>query len=361
MRTAEAGGRRAFTLVEVLIAGAVLVAVLVPLIGLITSKKTDEASEEGISEAVAVAENMMEKLLSNAVPFDAIDPGGGGAGLVKGGPGRAFVQAGFREDSKDGFGPDQRQELEAGFWDGDEPIPGETGNYRHKTVGEKTFYVSFFAGVYPATVPAPVDPQDPAGTRADLEQELTFGFLENPAGVGEPFNFQPADRAEFDHQIIMKRASVNLGGTTVGTLPYTQKAYAVTRGANPTARELPDNTPYFYKDRSKSLPADLATASLIPGWQDPRKADPGLKPDLDVPDQRTRWAGTVVKVIKGDLKPTLGYHPRVLGQRAFGQKNGGLMKLVLGVRFAPYQFSKLRAGDISREFWLVSFKADLEK
>src|SRR5688572_9533199 len=89
-------GRRAFTLVEVLIAALVLVMVVVPLIGLLTSGKTDQQSEEGMSEAVAFCQEMMEKIISNNLPFAAIDPGGGGS-LPTGLAQLNVKQAGFRD------------------------------------------------------------------------------------------------------------------------------------------------------------------------------------------------------------------------------------------------------------------------
>src|SRR5688500_18249091 len=171
-------GRRAFTLVEVLIASLVLVMVVVPLVGLLTSGKTDQQSEEGMSEAVAFCQEMMEKLLSNNLPFEAIDPGGGASftRAIGGTP-----QAGFKPSTEVRGQTFVGAELEKLLSD------KTVGTDRVKEVKRKQYRVFFFAGRYPDGAPVP-DSREPA-QRPDMNNTLTFSYLEKPAGYGQPYNF----------------------------------------------------------------------------------------------------------------------------------------------------------------------------
>lgn len=349
--------RRGFTLIEVLIAALVLVLVIVPLIGLLTTEKTSQSSEEGMSEAVAFCQEMMEKILSNNLPFECIDPGGG-AGLPTAIGGVA--QAGFKDATVRGQSFSGAT-LEKILND------GTASGTRVRQVKNKHYQVFFFAGRYPDKAPID-DNREPGFKRADIENTLTFSYLEKPAGYGQPYNFTDGDRTLFDRMTILSQPNVSLAG--VQASPYALDSFTVATGA--TARVNPENRQqrWFYHDLSAIFP-DKPGQTIMPGWPDPTKSTGGFtagtfKYDLNDADgvQRDLWAAHLKTVATGagGNNPTLAYHPVVIDQKTFKETNGSLMKLILGVKFFPYETSALRkdTGDNSREFWLVSFKSNLE-
>lgn len=341
------------SLVEILIAGVVLVVVMLPLIGLMISSKTDQQSEEGMSEAVTLAANLMETLLSSTVPFDAIDPGGGG-NWVKGGPQGNVKQAGFRTTA----GGLDANELENLIADGEEAPGGSTEKHRFKNFRGKTYYVCFYAGKYPAH--PGVEYTEPGFKQPDMANTLTFAYCEKPAPVGFPYDIPNPKRDELNRQIVLDTAAIAVAGNPEA-VPYVQKPFAASR--NPAeAVPIPPTTEYKYRNRLDNLPAGKKTHQLMVGWPDVSDVA-GLKLDLNAdPAQRSVWSRHLSGVITGTTrKPTLAYHPAVLDQRKLGLAGGAFMKIVLGVRFSPYTTSLQRKGnDTLREFWLVGFKANLE-
>jgi hypothetical protein len=345
--------RTGLSLVEILIASAVLAAVLLPLVGLLISSKTDQQSEEGMSEAVTLAANLMETLLSAQVPFEAIDAGGGG-NWVKGGPAGTVKQAGFKPTA----GLDAN-ELEGLISDGEEIPPGTSEKHRFKNFRGKTYYICLFAGKFPSHPGKEFT--EPGFQQPDLKQTLTFSYVERPAPVGFPYDIPNPRRADLNRLVVLDTAQIAVPGNPEA-MPYVQKSYAASR--NPAeAIPLPPATEYKYKNRVDNLPAGKKNHELLAGWPDVSGVS-GLKLDLNDPDtdQRSVWSKNMVGVITGTSgKPTLGYHPIVLDQRKLGMPGGAFMKLVLGVRFSPYQYSQLRkSNDSLREFWVVGFKANLE-
>lgn len=346
--------RKAFSLVEVLIAGFVLAAVMIPLVGLLTTSKTDQQSEDGMSEAVTLCENLMETLLSAKVPFQSID-GGAGSRLVKGGPDGDVAQAGFRD------APDadvSALELETLISDGDAAYPGG-GIARVKSYRGKSYFISFFAGKY-VDHPGVNDTADPGHLRADVDQTLTFAYLERPDPIGLPYNLPNPRRDQFNRQVVLDAPVVDVGAKPEA-MPYVRKAYAA---AGTEVLAVTPDTAYFYRDKLANLPAGKKNHKLMSGWPNATRANPTLKYDLADPntDQRAEWSRHVRNVVtrQSGQRPTMDYHPQVVDQRRFGLVGGGLMKLVVGVAFAPYGYSNLRRNDSLREFWLVSFKAKLE-
>ena len=343
--------RRAFSLVEILIAGTVMVAVLIPLMGLMTQRKTDAQSEEGMSEAVALAQDIMEALLSSRVPFASIKPNGG-ASLVKGGPNGDVAQAGFTDTF-----------LEDLLADGSEAHPGQGGGLcRYKSYKGKTYYTYFFAGKYPlhAALPGNV-PADPAYRPPDIDNTLTFAYLEKPSEIGLPWALSP-QRNELNRKVVLDVGRIDVGAG-VGTVPYTQEPRLVKTGSSPQVVAAAPTDEFFYKDRLKTL-GTRRDHRLLSGWPAPMATDPRIQYDIRATaDQRAIWAEHLRRVVLRDSgqKATIAYHPMVEDQRALNVRGGGaLMKIVVGVQFAPYGFSHDRKNNTFREFWLVSFKANLE-
>jgi hypothetical protein len=375
--------RRAFTLVEILIAGMVMVLVIVPLVGLMTSQKSDQYSEEGMSEAVAICQDIMEKLVSSALPFEVIDPAGGSA-LIKGGADNQTNQAGFKtgmvrnrnwsQAEIDILGP-----VNSG-------VAAPLGPTRVKTVKGRSYLVYFFAGKYPDDAQVADLFESTGGTaytRPDIENTLTFAYLDKPAGYGQPFTLTPNDKNTYCNQVILAGASsqvsVQGGGQPIPVNPYAMGSYIVTGGSTARAESFPRGNNYYYKEQSRTLPPDRQGYGLIPGWQDPRDSGAltgGLQanatnaffnPNGDPPDpqRREQWAAHLKNVVTNALgaKPTVAYHPFVVDQRTLRQTSGSFMKIILGVKFNPYDNSFLRGGrggSNLREFWLISFKANIE-
>lgn len=349
-----------FTLVELLLAGVILVLVLVPVMGLMSSQKTDAQSEEGMGDAVSLAQEIVEKLLSPAIPFRAIDPAGGAA-CARGGVAGDVAQAGFRDVTVRDV-TYSSTELETLLMDGEEEVPGE-GLYRYRTYKNRTYYVCFFAGKY-ADAPPRDDPREPGFRRPDVENTLTFMHLNKPATLGQPFNFSGADGQVFNREIILDRPGVTVGGTNLETLPYAMTPHLVAPGGR-TAEPVAPDAPYYRGDPSRTLPAGRKDWGLIPGWPDARRTEPRIVLDLNDPgtDQRAIWAKHAVDVVAGrnGRQLTIDYHPAVIDQQQIGLTNGALMKIVVGVRYRPYAMSHLRKAETVREFWLASLKADLEE
>ena len=347
--------RRGFTLVEVLIAALVLVMVVIPLVGLLTTGKTDQQSEEGMSEAVAFCQEMMEKLLSNNMPFEAIDPGGGAAFTKAIG---GVTQAGFAASTQVRGQTYSGAELEKILAD------KVVGTDRVRSVKNKEYKVFFFAGRYPDGAPV-ADSRESPFKRPDMDNTLTFSYLEKPAGYGQPYNFKESDRTKFNRQTILADAQVSLAN--IEASPYELKSYTVAGGASPIAENVSRQTQYFYHDLTRIFP-DKPGQTVMVGWPDPREVPGGFAGSFsynlndDAGQQRDLWAAHLKQVATGGKSPTLAYHPMVIDQRTFHATNGALMKIILGVKFAPYSNSALRkdTGDNQREFWLCSFKANLE-
>lgn len=352
--------RHAFTLVELLLAAVILVLVVIPVMGLMTSQKTDAQSEEGMGDAVSLAQEIVEKLLSPNIPFRAIDPAGGAA-YARGGAAGDVNQAGFRDVTARGV-TYSSTELETVIMDGEEDIPGE-GLHRYRTYKGRSYHVCFFAGKYADGAPRD-DPREPGLRRPDVENTLTFMHLNKPATLGQPFNFTGADGDLFNRKILLDRPSVAVGAVSIPTLPYAMTPCLVAPGGQAAETIAPD-APYFHGDKTRTLPAGRKDWGLISGWPDSRRANPQVNPDLNDPttNQREVWTRHAVDVIaaRNGRQPTIDYHPAVIDQQQFGLTNGALMKIVIGVRYKPYVMSHLRKSESVREFWLASLKADLEE
>jgi len=355
---------RAYTLVEILVALFILIVSVIPLVGLLTSGKTDQQSEEGMSEAVAFCQDMMEKIISNNLPFQAIDPGGGGE-YVKGGPDGTVSQAGFRDLADPVRGMSfKRADLDKILSDGDVTLAD--GKYRSKRVKGKTYHVAFFAGKYPDRDPIP-DSQEQGFTRADFDNTLTFCCVPNPVGLDEPWNVCDQTPNPFNRQVILDGSvKIRVGSTDIESNPYQLRSYLVITGATPKAELVDRDKEYFLHDPARNIPPGKSGYSLIAGWPDPStgaNGDSQIKYDLRDPDsdQRGLWIKHLGDVVRGVKKPTIAYHPKIVDQHTFNSPNGGLMKVILGVKFYPYEHSTMRknTGEM-REFWLLSFKADLE-
>lgn len=305
--------RRGVTLIEVLIATLVLAIVVIPVATFIIGglRRTEISKHSTI--AMATASNIMDELINPALPFAAIDPtGSSGDGGVAGGTlpktlpdcGGKRQQATFKTTGGADAG-----KLERILNDGKKP------DTRIKFSQEGLeFEVFFFAGVY----------KDFVATKPDVRSELTFAYLPNPYVPPDlPKAGDPPDSHAGGQRVLAQPAAV------VNLFPYIRGP----QGKTPTAATIND----YY-----------------PGWPKPTRGynakGTALKDDiLAVFDEFDT---------KSQKKEFFAFFE---DQRRFGRADGGLMKLVLGVRWNPNAHVGKGLGYTknSKELWLVSFKADL--
>ncbi|MBI4872689.1 MAG: prepilin-type N-terminal cleavage/methylation domain-containing protein [Candidatus Riflebacteria bacterium] len=299
--------RRGLTLIEILIATAILAAVVIPVATLIMGglRRTEGSKHSAI--AMAMAANIMDELLSPSLPFGCFDPKGESS--VASPQGKAMIltlpsigkgrpQATFRD-----FGGVTAARCEKVL--NDKPAGGPA-NTRIKVSDEGLqFEVFLFAGVY----------EDKIEPKADLKSELTFSYLPNP--------YLPSDPQAAGLKILGPPAPVDK------LFPYTR---------------VPEG----------KVAAPVNIYDYNPGWPKPPS---GLAPSP------TQLKEDISKVYdEFDAKTQKAeYFAFFEDQRKFGKPGGGLMKLVLGVRWNPNVHIGPGVGFTrnSREIWLVSFKADL--
>jgi len=335
-----------------MIAGTIMAAIFLPLLGLLFGARGSQEEESMMGEASTLAANIMDRLISESVPFEAIDPSGGSA-LVPAIDGT--FQAGFTAAYK--------AQLDALLQDATEADPNGGGDCRIRTKGlRNSYYIYFFAGKYPDD-PAVVDAWEnsrEAGlnhTRADINNTLSFLYLPNPAKVDVPFSISDQDQ-QMSEQIVMNTPKTRTDAPAA-TVPYLLTPFVREKGLTEKLRALDANEKYFARS-----PKD---ESVIVGWP---KLPPGLGRDIaDVPQERANWSLAVRRVTSAGAAaagpgqaPTVGYHPRLVGQSKFLITNGAYMKVIVGVKFAPHRYrsGNIKDAGVFREFWLVGFKAKLK-
>ncbi|MBI2944123.1 MAG: prepilin-type N-terminal cleavage/methylation domain-containing protein [Candidatus Wallbacteria bacterium] len=302
--------RRGVTLIEILIATAILAAVVIPVATFIIGgmRRTEISKHSAI--ALALGANIMDSLLSASVPFGSIDPKGtSGDGGVSGGalPKTLPSVANKRPQAtfKNTTGGPPAAKLEGILND-------RKKNDTRVKVSEEglEFEVFFFAGVYADD-----------GTKPAIAKELTFCYVPNP--------YVPPDAVAANHKILGLPASPATKNPIDKLFPYTR------------VHEARINPP-------------TAITDYFPGWPKPPagyKPSPGqLKDDIKKAFQEfdTKSQDPV-------------FFASFQDQRDFGRPNGGLIKLVLGLRWNPNTNINQGVGysKNTRELWLVSFKGDL--
>lgn len=142
--------RRGATFLEIVIAVFIMAIVLIPVGTLIFGGIRGSEQSRRFATGAAFACDVMDRLLSHRVPFDAIVPGTGPP--VEGGFRPGLKQAGFRREHGD---------LEA-LVGGEERVLVRAG---------VRYEVFLFAGLY----------EDRSPGHAEMEKELTFCHLANPS------------------------------------------------------------------------------------------------------------------------------------------------------------------------------------
>ncbi len=170
--------RRGITLVEILVAVFVMAAVLLPVLTIFMGLGRKDEYLHLRDTSINLAQSMMNDLLSEKVPFDAIVPNA-----------RDDLPAaanGLKQAALGGYE----------FLISDEPDEG-----RFVVRDGARFDVYLFAGIYPDeedTRRDPAHPSDPSRTIPDPCRELTFTFYPNPYMALEEQDEDAKKRLLFD-------------------------------------------------------------------------------------------------------------------------------------------------------------------
>jgi len=300
--------RRGMTLIEILLATFILVSVLLPIGGLIFGGAQSSSANRSFNVGANIAANVMDQLLSSEVPFRAIDiEGGPTVGDIMGASGLGDA-AGLdgpisgAEGIKTAAFTGEFTALEDKIF-GALGQPTDVGGCK-RVIYDKgyMFEVFWFAGTY----------KDQEAGTADYKKELTFCFFKNP--------YVPVDQTE------AKR--VVLSNSTLS--PY-------------NAVSVPVSDPVFGPIDNPKDPRSR------PGW-----------PVLSDYETEPNYEQIVTKVDGGGVN--LDYPLVFTDLEEFNESNGGLMKLIVGVRWAPkHKGQGLGKQQRTHEFWLVSVKGRIEE
>ncbi len=290
---------RGITFVEILVAVFVLAAVLLPIGALLVGGGRQSKLTESFNVGANIAANVMDQLLSVKVPFDAIDPEGGPEPSELGAASGLGDSGGVVTRRCAGFKPGYEELEERIFGSQGTPLDG---NMRVVTKMGYVFEIYFFAGVYHSMVP-----NDPyAGP--DFRKEMTFCFFKNPF----------VETADDDkNRVVMKQEHL----------------------------DDPRYSPYAAEPDDSNGVTDPRDPRARPGW-----------PELDDED-----GPTFEELRNKGASPTLDYPVVFTDFEDFDEAEGGLMKIVIGVRWGPRAATRgIGSSHKPHEFWLVSMKARLE-
>lgn len=335
--------RSGFTLVEILIVTCVMALIVFPLLGYFTYLTMSGEAEETDGEATTLAANIVTTLMSPTVPFDAIRPAGDGAqptgALTKSIGG--VTQAAFTDERFERLICDRRRD-----------------NDRIKVSRKGLPYrVYFFAGIYHDQPDRTQTAGPDVGkTFPDPGRELTFSYLPGPYGdraAAMIWGLDPAVAAAANQQKILPATpAVFRGVTGFSTTPYLLGSFERADSGTYVAHARGDRWGY----------SDKRNYFRIPGW--PRSPIPAgyvVRDAVAGTDNRQELAEALASVASRATPPTWGYHPVTADQGGtIAAGRGALMKIVVGVRWRPYNWRVATATPGDHEFWLVSFKARLE-
>lgn len=298
---------RGMTLIEILLATFILCAVVLPIGTLIFGGHRRSESSKSFNIGANLAADVMDKLLAHEIPFVSIEPQGGPA------VSEVASASGLAEGADEVIDPGRRcAAFTADHTALEDKVFGSLGGRVTEVGGCKrvlenagyVFEIYWFAGRY----------QDRVADQADLKSELTFSYFKNP--------YVP-----------------------VGGAPSSLVVYQGGTGAT---------DPYPY-----SRGAETATDALIGSITDPK--DPRSRPGWPVLGNFA-VEPTYEKVL--GTAPSLEFPLVVTDLRDFNEPDGGLLKLIVGVRWGTKSgFERKGVGAQRRtsEFWLVAMKGRIEE
>ena len=345
------------SLIEILVAVTILATFLLPVYGLYMMNTRNRDYIRAWSNAIDISSNIMERLLSEDVPFLAIDPEGYISDV--GEDTKAILANGrVQADFRDSFGALNFQNYNL------KSILGASkgGDYRVDAVGDRIitkggidFKILLWAGIY-ADEPASPSPAADLSYKhnADPTREMTFSYYPNP--WFDPNNDCAENNATND-SLSAQITSVNAASNC---------ARNGQRPINPYRQVSGSGNGLFYQNGIDDPMNDsfrngfpvVASGSASDSWGSEGQAAGNTqdKEWNDALDPATLILPTPIN------QP---YNPRY-EDKAFhnfedidsdGKDDGALMKIVLGIHWIPRAWgSKPQA---RQEYYLISFKANL--
>ena len=292
-----------FTLIEVLVAMTILIIFLLPVAGLFMLGARGNEFNSSWQDGTKLAHSIMNRLLSEDVPFNAIDPEGFPSGSSAMGGSRSQM------DFRDSFGP-----LDFSDYNLKDILGAKNGAYRLLegdriiVKGRRKYKVMVWAGIYKrkgggsSSLSRGSDPYQSDATTGD---EMTYSYYRNPwfdisndcvISYSSPCDESSKNRAIDPY--------TQLAGDNAGAPPHISNGITKQNGSN-------------YNDRYR------------PGWAtDIRVENKDFHNFEDLDDD--------------------------------GNDDGAYMKLVVGIHWKPKGGGGSTASSKPQEFFLVSFKANLQ-
>jgi prepilin-type N-terminal cleavage/methylation domain-containing protein len=338
---------KGFTLIEVMVAISILVVFLLPVFGLFSMNNRRNEYNRSWSVGLDLAHNIMERILSEDVPFLAINTQGYTEGTKATG-GR--VQADFYDARGGTNGSDidfmggRQYNLKSILG------AGSDGSYRkHQTTQDRIivkhgveYKVLFWAGIYKSDASSPAA-NDSYKYNADPTKELTFSYFPNPwfdvnNDCAEDNDSNDSLSAELNEPSAATRCAGD--GKNRPIDPYNQKNGSDTSMPahilNNVADPMDDRFRYGYPDETlvqEDVPSVCSSFGV---------------PDINCP-------------IRFEDKDFHNTEDRVNNPSDLpGDDDGGLMKVVVGLKWkGRHRHGSEDNGASEQEYYLVSFKANL--
>jgi len=336
------------TLVEILVAATILVTFLLPVFGLFLYNSRSTEFTSSWSVGLDVAANVMERILSEDVPFLAIEPQGfSGGSKAIGGRGQM--------DFRDSFGP-----LDFSGYNLHAVLGGNAGGgYRLDSEGNRIivkhgieYQILVWAGLYKDDPSSP-DPSQPSFSykhMANPRTEQTFSYYPNP--WFDPSNDCAEDNAS-GQSLSADLTSLSSASDCAGNKgrpinPYSQKAGFAADTNDPHYNSVSDPLDDRYRH---GFPIPDPSSS----WTDSTAANT-WQLEQDAPDNPVTLPSGQPFSVRYEDK---AFHNNedIDGD---GQDDGGFMKIIVGVRWSPRGTGGAGSARRAQEYYLVSFKANLQ-
>ena len=336
------------TLVEIVVAATILVTFLLPVFGLFLYNSRSTEFTSSWSVGLDLAANVMERLLSEDVPFLAIEPEGFGGGS------RA-LSGRTQMDFRGGFGT-----MDFSGYKLQSILGGDSaGGYRLGAKGNRIivkhgieYDILVWAGIY-KDAPSSPDSSQPGFSykhMANPRTEQTFSYYPNP--WFDPSNDCADDNAS-GASLSADLTDLNAGSDCAGNKgrpvnPYSQKAgFAADLNAphfNTVSDPLDDRFRHGYPIPDPS--ASWTESSGFNTWQ--REQEASDNPAM-LPSNQPYSVHYEDKAFHN--------HEDLNGD---GEDDGGFMKVIVGVRWSPRGTGGAGSARRAQEYYLVSFKANLQ-
>jgi len=340
--------RRGLTLVEIVVAVAILVTFLLPVFGLFMMNTRSTEFTSSWSVALNMAHNVMERMITEDVPFLSIDPEGFGGGTQS-------LSGRGQMDFRDSFGSLDFTNFRLPSILGADG----SGTYRLDDDGDRiivkhgiSYKIMVWAGIYANDDgrPASTGTSNSYKQNALPERELTFSYYPNP---WFDYNNDCAEDNASGESLSADLTDVNAASTCAGAKgrsinPYGQKAGWASDPNSPNYNTVDDVLDDRYR-HGFPIPGSSNWSDSSAGntWQLEQDADDNASTaNLSNGPYFVRYEDKAFHN-KDDLDGD-------------NQEDGGFMKIIVGVKWTPRGTGGAGAARRDQEFYLVSFKANLQ-